>query len=138
MRLLVVIFCFVATSLAANPSALQAINAERKANGRAALVYDNRLEKVAARHAKDMGRGQFFSHTSSDGSSFGDRVNRSGVRLCFGAENIARGQSSLDQVMVEWMNSPGHRKNILARKAKAVGLARTNNDYWVMVLGTRC
>ncbi|WP_420010693.1 CAP domain-containing protein [Tateyamaria sp.] len=51
---------------------------------------------------------------------------------------MAFGQQSLPAVMTAWMNSSGHRKNILSRKAKSVGVARATGDRWVMVLGASC
>ena len=59
--------------------------------GRAALVYDMRLEAAARAHGQDMAARGFFSHTGSDGSDIGDRLRRAGYAFCFGAENIAAG-----------------------------------------------
>mmetsp|Transcript_23745 Transcript_23745/g.42569 ORF Transcript_23745/g.42569 Transcript_23745/m.42569 type:complete len:141 (-) Transcript_23745:1369-1791(-) len=122
----------------ANSGILAAVNAERQANGRAALSYDSKLEAAAAAHAKDMARHGFMSHTGSDGSDLAKRLKRAGYKYCFGAENVAFGQQSLPAVMTAWMNSSGHRKNILNRKATSVGLARATGDRWVMVLGAPC
>lgn len=124
--------------VAADPVALAAINAERTAQNRATLVYDATLEDVAEAHALDMARKGFFSHTGSDGSDIGQRLTRAGYRYCFGAENIASGQRSLNEVMAAWMGSRGHRRNILHRDAEAVGLARTDGNIWVMVLAAPC
>lgn len=133
-----VIFACVAAIAMADANALAAINAERAAQGRAALTYDSKLEAAARAHAKDMARYNFMSHTGSDGSDLTKRMKRAGYKFCFGAENVAFGQTSLPAVMSAWMNSSGHRKNILSRKAKSVGLARATGDRWVMVLGATC
>lgn len=122
----------------ADPVVLAAINAERTAQNRAPLVYDTTLETAAQAHARDMARNGFFSHTGSDGSDIGQRLSRAGYRFCFGAENIASGQRSLSEVMAAWMGSRGHRRNILNRKAQAVGLAQTPGNIWVMVLAAPC
>lgn len=122
----------------ANSGILAAVNAERQANGRGALTYDARLEAAAQAHAKDMARHGFMSHTGSDGSNLAKRLKRVGYNYCFGAENVAFGQQSLPAVMTAWMNSSGHRKNILNRKARSVGVARATGDRWVMVLGASC
>ncbi|GGX50647.1 hypothetical protein GCM10007385_18930 [Tateyamaria omphalii] len=128
----------MANAAAADPTALAAINAERAAQNRVPLVYDAKLEAAARAHAEDMVRAGFFAHTGSDGSDIGQRLDRVGYRYCFGAENIAAGQRSLSEVMTSWMGSRGHRRNILHRKAEAVGLARAPGNTWVMVLAAPC
>ena len=122
----------------ADPVVLAAINAERTAQNRAPLVYDAALETAAQAHAQDMARNGFFSHTGSDGSDIGQRLSRAGYRFCFGAENIASGQRGLSEVMAAWMGSRGHRRNILNRKAQAVGLVQTPGNIGVMVLAAPC
>lgn len=133
-----VMFVLGAGCAGADPAALAAINAERANNGRAPLVYDAQLEQVARMHARDMAANGFFSHAGSDGSDIGARLTRVGYRWCFAAENIAAGQTSLNAVMTAWMGSKGHRQNILQRKARSVGLARTQTNHWVMVLAAPC
>jgi uncharacterized protein YkwD len=78
-------------------------------------------------------RREYFDHTGSDGSTIGDRLNAQGY--CFAAENIAKGQSSLDEVMESWANSSGHRKNMVHKKVTEFALARADGNIWVMVLG---
>lgn len=134
----VLVLVLVSGMAIADTNILGTVNAQRSANGRASLTYDRRLEAVARAHAQDMATRGFFGHVGSDGSDLGKRLKRSGERYCFGAENVAYGQKSLATVMTAWMNSGGHRKNILHRKADSVGLARASGDRWVMVLGSRC
>ena len=134
----VVVWFLLAGAALADPAVLQAVNAERAQAGRAALVYDDRLEAVAGAHGQDMAQAGFFSHTGSDGSDIGDRLRRGGVSFCFAAENIAHGQRSLSAVMDGWMGSRGHRRNILDRRAAAVGVARAQGNRWVMVLAAPC
>ncbi|MEO0402773.1 MAG: CAP domain-containing protein [Pseudomonadota bacterium] len=131
-----VVLC--ASSGAADQGMLAAVNPERAANGRSALVYDTRLEAAARAHGLDMAQAGFFDHTGSDGSDIGDRLGRVGYPFCFGAENIAAGQRSLKAVMQAWMGSRGHRGNILHRKAEAVGVARVQGNRSVMVLAAGC
>jgi len=140
MRYAILILAVFLTGAAAqgDPATLAAVNAARAENGRPALVYDARLEAAARAHGQDMARNGFFSHTGSDGSDIGDRLRRAGYAFCFGAENLAAGQRDLTEVMQSWMTSRGHRKNILHRKARAVGLARVTGDRWVMVLAAPC
>lgn len=134
----VILLSLCSSVLWADQAVLDAVNAERTAQNRAPLVYDPLLARAAAEHARDMAQAGFFSHTGSDGSGIGQRLQRAGYRACFGAENIASGQRSLAEVMQSWMQSRGHRRNILHRKAEAVGLARTPGNIWVMVLGALC
>lgn len=140
MRVLILtsVLVVLAGMVSADKNVLAAVNAERSANGRAALAYDNRLEKAASAHAKDMAARGFMSHTGSDGSDLSKRLKRAGYKYCFGAENIALGQKSLPDAMSAWMKSGGHRKNILNPKAKSVGFARAQGNRWVMVLGSTC
>lgn len=138
MRHAVAITLIAGGAALADTAMLQAINAERAEAGRTALQWDARLEAAAQGHADDMVARGYFSHEGQDGSSMTDRMARAGFRGCFAAENIAQGQRSLDAVMVSWMKSRGHRRNILHRKARSVGLARGQNNMWVMVLGAPC
>lgn len=138
MRWAVALVVIWAVAAQADPAALGAVNAVRADNGRAPLVYDPALEAAARAHGQDMARAGFFSHTWSDGSDIGQRLRRAGYAFCFGAENIAAGQRSLEQVMAAWMGSRGHRRNILHRRAQAFGLARVTGDRWVMVLAAPC
>ena len=119
----------------ASGSALSVVNAFRSAEGRAPLSRSSALQTVAERHAADMARNGFFSHTGSDGSSVGDRARAAGYGFCFIAENIAKGQGDLAAVMQSWTGSSGHRRNLLASKAREMGLARASGTVWVMVLG---
>ena len=138
MRWVAFVFLILGQGVQADPAALAAINAERADNRRNALTYDTRLEAVARAHGQDMARNNFFAHSGSDGSDIAKRLKRGGYRWCFAAENIAVGQRNLGTVMAAWMASPGHRRNILNRKAQQVGLARVSGNRWVMVLAAPC
>lgn len=117
------------------PTARDWINATRADAGRGALAVNDKLTQAAAAHARDLAQSDGFSHTGSNGSSVADRVRRQGYGFCFVAENIAKGQASLEQVLNGWLASPGHRRNILAKQAREVGLVRGAGNLWVMVLG---
>ncbi len=108
------------------------INATRAEAGRGALRVSAPLTRAAAAHAADLARSGRFSH---DGSSVGDRVRRQGYGYCFAAENLAKGQGRLDEVLRGWMRSPGHRRNMLSEHAVEFGLVRGAGRIWVMVLG---
>jgi uncharacterized protein YkwD len=115
-------------------------NAERTARGCKALRIDDRLVKAARAHSQDMVKNDFFEHTGSDGSNFVTREVRAGYpRNGASAENIAWGYRTPKQVVTGWMNSPGHRKNILncASIAVGVGVAYTSGGapYWTQDFG---
>lgn len=115
-------------------AATQNLNAFRAEHGLPPLAYSRKLEKAARHHAKDMVRGGFFSHQGSDGSGIGDRVRGVGFRWCTVAENIAKGQRSLGQVMQSWQDSLGHRRNMLHREVSEFALVHGDGSIWVMVL----
>ncbi len=138
LRLLFVLVFLTPTALAANALATNELNEYRKSKGRPALSYSLQLEKAAKSHAEDMVRKGFFSHTGSNGSDVGERVNRAGYEWCFVAENIAQGQSSLDAAISAWAQSRGHRANMLSRKAKEFAVYQAADRTWVMVLAAPC
>ena len=114
-------------------------NAERAKAGCAALKVDSRLTTAARTHSADMVRYNYFSHTGHDGSSFTTRASRAGYPSAIG-ENIAWGYRTPETLMTAWMNSSGHKANILNCKAKAigVGLARKadGTPYWTQEFGS--
>ncbi len=111
------------------------LDALRDRYGLAGLQTDARLLRAAAAHARDMRRNGFFAHQGSDGSSLSVRLRRQGYGFCFAAENIARGHETLAGVLRSWMESRGHRRNILNPKAAEFALVRVDGRLWVMVLG---
>ena len=116
------------------PGGVAATNTFRAQASVAPLRQNAVLAQVAAIHAADLVATGGLSHTGSDGSSVGDRARRAGYNYCFVAENIARTQDSLDEVISGWMFSPGHRANMLNPQASEMALVR-QGDLWVMVLG---
>ncbi|QFZ24361.1 CAP domain-containing protein [Saccharothrix syringae] len=113
-------------------------NAERAAQGCPTLAADDRLDAAARAHSADMAAQNYFDHVSRDGRSFVDRVKAAGYPSP-GAENIAAGQRTPEAVVKGWMESPGHRANILNCKLKAlgVGMARGGSYgiYWTQNFG---
>ncbi|MDL5156814.1 CAP domain-containing protein [Actinomycetospora termitidis] len=110
-------------------------NQYRQQAGCRPLTRDARAEKSAQAHADWMNTTGTFSHTGVNGSSFVDRMKAAGYPSP-GGENIAQGQRDAAAVMTAWMNSPGHRANILNCRFTTigVGLAGTKN-YWVQNFG---
>lgn len=110
-------------------------NQYRQQNGCKALIRNSYAEKAAQGHADWMNSTGTFSHTGANGSSFVDRMKAAGYANP-GGENIAYGQKDAQAVMTAWMNSPGHRANILNCNFTriGVGVAGTRN-YWVQDFG---
>ncbi|MFE6336586.1 sigma-70 family RNA polymerase sigma factor [Streptomyces sp. NPDC057798] len=114
---------------------LALVNDERASAGCRPVQLDGRLARAAQLHSEDMSRNQYFDHTSQDGRSFADRAAAQG-HPSPGAENIARGQTSPEAVMEAWMNSPGHRENILNCSLTTMGIGLVEDDWtWTQVFG---
>ena len=109
---------------------LELINIERGKRGLIRLIMDEKLSQAAHAHAVDMSHRKYFSHTSPNGIGMSGRLRRAGASYTAAGENIARGHESAASVVSGWMHSPGHRRNILRRNYRKVGIARFNN-YWV-------
>ena len=92
---------------------LELTNDFRKENGLKPLKWDPELAQAAQDHSENMGKQDFFSHTGKDGSKPWDRTAAAGDDNNRIGENIAAGQRTPQEVVQGWMNSPGHRKNIL-------------------------
>lgn len=109
-------------------------NSARSKNGYAALVEDGALSEAAAVRAREIARS--FSHTRPSGASFSSALSESGVSYLRAGENIASGQKNASEVVNAWMNSPGHRANILNSSYSRIGSASVNIDgthYWVQL-----
>ncbi|MFJ2174789.1 CAP domain-containing protein [Streptomyces sp. NPDC087851] len=91
---------------------LSLVNQERAKVGCSALKADASLNALAQAFSDDMAARGFFDHTDPDGDTPWDRAEQAGVKN-LGGENIARGQATAEAVMDSWMNSEGHRANIL-------------------------
>ena len=89
------------------------VNAQRAQEGCPALIVDPRLVEAADGHSEDMALNDFVSHTGSDGCSPADRIEAAGYQWLVWAENIASGYSTPEDVVAGWMESTGHRENIL-------------------------
>ncbi|MGI5346788.1 sigma-70 family RNA polymerase sigma factor [Streptomyces sp. CA-250714] len=115
---------------------LAIVNKERAKAGCRPLKLDDRLTRAAQLHSEDMSAKNYFDHTSQDGRSFSDRAKAQGYQSP-GAENIARGQNSPEDVMAAWMNSEGHRANILNCDLTTMGLGLVEDDRtWTQLFGS--
>lgn len=139
----------------------EAINRERKKHGLGPLIWDDRLARVARRHSADMAKRSYFSHVSPEGRDFAVRYRREGYACSVrkkntvytGAENIFQNNlydsvttvngrryydwNSADEIsettVAGWMQSPGHRKNILTphwgKEGIGVNITRDGKVY---------
>ena len=96
-------------------------NKHRVAAGCPKLATNTTLVYAARAHSKDMATYNYFSHTGRDGSTFVQRAARAGYSAA-SAENIAWGYRGAEAVVTGWMNSAGHRQNILTCSHKVVGV----------------
>ncbi|WP_432946114.1 CAP domain-containing protein [Kribbella sp. CA-253562] len=101
---------------------LELTNAARRNQGCRALQLDDSLVEAAGRHASDMVRRHYMDHTNPDGQGPGDRIAAAGFRGSGWGENIAAGYDSAQRVFNAWMNSDGHRANILNCKFNRIGI----------------
>ncbi|MEU4077760.1 CAP domain-containing protein [Streptomyces venezuelae] len=115
------------------------VNQERAKAGCGPLTANATLARAAQGHSDDMAARDFFDHTNPDGADPGDRVTAAGYPWSTYGENIAMGQSSPESVMEAWMNSPGHRANILNCSFKEIGIGihSQGGPYWTQVFGAR-
>jgi len=102
----------------------------------AALSWNDLLASAALSHSKSMNSNNFFSHTSLNGASAGDRITAAGYKWTSYGENIASGQPTEQAVFDAWMNSEGHCKNIMGKNYKEMGIAR-DGKYWTQDFGSK-
>ena len=114
---------------------LNLVNEERAKAGLSALTLDMNITAAANVRAKEI--KQSFSHTRPNGSDFSTALTEQGVTYRGSGENIAWGQKSPEQVMNGWMNSDGHRANILNKNYRNLGLGYYQDEngvnYWVQL-----
>ncbi|WP_373534286.1 CAP domain-containing protein [Microcoleus sp.] len=127
---------------------LELTNIERSKLSLSPLTLNTQLLNAAETHSQNMALQDFFSHTGKDGSSFTSRITTTGYKFADGAaaENIGVGYSTPEQVVEGWMNSSGHRTNILNPNLKEIGIGYyflandtgsvNFNHYWTQVFAT--
>ena len=114
------------------------VNAERAKTGCGSVRTDERLRTASRGHSRDMADKGYFSHDGQDGSSPWDRAEKAGYPQAIG-ENIAKGQPTPADVMDAWMNSDGHRENVLNCDAKVIGVGLAydgdGTPVWTQLFG---
>ncbi|AMW13102.1 hypothetical protein A4E84_28580 [Streptomyces qaidamensis] len=122
---------------AAAAQVLSLVNEERAKVGCSPVAANSALAGLAQNYSEDMAARGFFDHTDPDGRTPWDRAEKAGISN-LGGENIARGQADAAAVMDAWMNSPGHRANILNCDFKTLGVGvefGSGGPWWTQNFG---
>ncbi|MFA1818802.1 CAP domain-containing protein [Virgibacillus oceani] len=110
------------------------VNQEREKAGLSALKYDWELARVAKYKSQDMKDQNYFSHDSPVYGSPFTMMQDFGINYTTAGENIARGQGSAEQVVNAWMNSSGHRANIMSSDFTHIGVGYVESgNYWTQM-----
>jgi uncharacterized protein YkwD len=122
---------------------LAAINTFRLSQGLRPLVRSGALERAAKDHSADLARWGQLDHRGSDGADLRERLTRAGYAFSLAAENLAYGQTTAQETLAHWLQSPGHRRNLLLEDVREAGVgyarrARAANEisapYWTLLL----
>ena len=137
------------TSASSNPlidEIVSLTNSYRSQYGLQALTFNSNLSDAAQAHSTDMAQNDFFSHTGSGGTRVSDRTQLAGYESFYVGENIAAGYITAEEVVRGWMNSPGHRENILNANYQEIGVGYfylendtgniNYNSYWTQNFGS--
>ena len=121
------------------------VNWHRHRAGMGAIVLSGALNAAATGHARAMASNDFFSHDAPDGIDFATRAARAGYRWRLIAENLSAGIATPESTVDGWMESEGHRRNMLTRSFRDAGVGHAFLDpdpgevryghYWVLMLG---
>jgi uncharacterized protein YkwD len=112
-------------------SALCLVNQERTSRGLAPLKVNRRLANAATAHTRDMVARNYFAHETPGGGTFADRIRKAGYRAPTLGEDLAWGSGALGTpraIVKGWMDSPGHRANILHPKFREAGMGVAIGD----------
>jgi uncharacterized protein YkwD len=125
---------------AAEAEVLRLVNLERSKQPNCRPLAINAALTTAARaHSADMARNKYFSHTSLDGRTASARIRAAGYSGRMTGENIAAGQTTAASVMKAWMNSSGHKANILNCGYRHIGIGHATGGpyghYWTQDFG---
>ncbi len=109
------------------------VNVERAKAGLPALKSDWELARVAEFKSQDMRDKNYFSHTSPTYGSPFTMMKNFGITYRSAGENIAKGQRTANEVVQAWMNSEGHRANIMSQKFTHIGVGYVEGNYWTQM-----
>lgn len=111
---------------------IRLVNAERSKRGLYPLKYHWELSRIARYKSQDMIKNNYFSHTSPVYGSPFTMLSNFGINYVAAAENIAYGQKSASEVMNSWMNSAGHKANILSTSVTHIGVGAAKSANGTM------
>lgn len=126
----------IAPSNSIEMEVVRLVNIERQKAGLASLNHSSQLSNVARAKSEDMGRNNYFSHNSP---TYGDpfsMMRSFGINYTTAGENIAQGYYTAESVVRGWMNSPGHRENILNPSFGTIGVGYSDingTTYWTQM-----
>ena len=100
------------------------------------LAANDLLLQTAYLHSKDMSENQFLDHVSSNGDTLVERLEKADYPWRAIAENVAHNQRSIDEVLDDWLSSPGHCSNLMSDDYRYTGVAHVN-WYWTQVYATQ-
>jgi len=125
------------SNLSYEKKVVELVNIERQKAGLQALTLDSEISNVARTKAKDMAVNNYFAHQSPTYGSAGDMLTKFGIRWSAWGENLASGQKNSESVVAAWMNSEGHRANIMSPDFSRIGVGYVINSsgtpYWTQV-----
>ncbi|MBM7704311.1 CAP domain-containing protein [Metabacillus iocasae] len=118
---------------------VQLVNQEREKQGLKPLQLDKELSDVAREKSKDMKEKGYFDHNSPTYGSPFDMMKQFGIEYTAAGENIAKGQKTPEEVMDGWMNSDGHRKNIMNPNFTHIGVGYVDGEmpHWTQMFITK-
>ena len=123
-----------ATVTAYEAEVVRLVNVEREKKGLSPLVADWQLSRVARYKSQDMKDNRYFSHTSPVYGSPFEMMKSFGISYRSAGENIAKGQATPAAVVNAWMNSAGHRANILNASFTHIGIGYVaDGNYWTQM-----
>ena len=141
--------CPIGDYRSAMVAAIDAVRASNQYCGAAVGVvnWNTQLESAAARHSNDMAANNYWNvpnpHQGTDGSTIRERVPQAGYNYLSAGENVAAGQSSVSQVVADWVNSPSHCANIMTASFFDMAVSCKYNPsatyqyYWTLTFGNR-
>ena len=124
----------VSSQTAYENKVLELVNVERSKNGLKPLTMDESVRKVARTKSTDMRQNKYFDHNSPVYGSPFDMLKQFGISYRSAGENIAQGYQTPEAVVKGWMNSPGHRANILNSSFTHIGIGYdAQGHYWTQM-----
>lgn len=137
-KIIFLLFCFLSIlsfsqDFSYENQILTLVNRERKIYNLPPVTLNKKLNQLARIKAKDMDTYNYFSHTSQKLGNLSTFLKQNKIKYMIAGENIAKGQKTSEHVFNMWMESKGHRKNILNPRFREMGIGKdpSNKNIWV-------